>query len=151
MLIFCQRQNQILLISWNFVKSCHTDKDFLFLEFVKILIENGAEKLVENDKGQISVQLTTSDEVRVLLGGCVEEKQKQVVSKNETNWSSPQSDDSNKLVSCFGKMFLKKGAYEEGWLSIYDMSNKTYNTLIFLTKPKDHTFPTKFELKVSSI
>ena len=41
----------------------------LSLEIVKILIENGAEKLVENDKGEIALQLTSNEEVRILLGG----------------------------------------------------------------------------------
>ncbi len=52
-------------------------------EIVKILVENGAEKLVENDKGQIALQLTTSDEVRALLGGRVEEKSKENVISSE--------------------------------------------------------------------
>ena len=42
---------------------------FLSPEIVKILMENGAEKLVENDKGEIASQLTSNEEVRVLLGG----------------------------------------------------------------------------------
>ncbi len=53
-------------------------------EIVKTLVENGAEKLVENDKGQIALQLTTSDEVRALLGGRVEEKSKENVINSET-------------------------------------------------------------------
>ena len=53
-------------------------------EIVKILVENGAEKLVENDKGKIALQLTTSDEVRALLGGRVEEKTRENVIRSET-------------------------------------------------------------------
>jgi ankyrin repeat protein len=56
-------------------------------EIVKILVENGAEKLVENDKGEIALQLTTSDEVRALLGGRVEEKTIENVISSETTTS----------------------------------------------------------------
>ena len=53
-------------------------------EIVKILVENGAEKLMENDKGEIAAQLTTSDEVRRLLGWRGEEKTEQNFVPNET-------------------------------------------------------------------
>ena len=60
-------------------------------EIVKILIENGAEKLVENDKGEIAVQLTSCDEVRTLLGWTGQNVSTQNVAKNET--TSPTTDE----------------------------------------------------------
>ena len=53
-----------------------------------MLVENGAEKLVENEKGERALQLTTSDEVRALLGGCVEEKTRENVIRSETTSTS---------------------------------------------------------------